>query len=115
MGSLAARAIAAGGLRADDAPNVPSVPVQIGTPGVVYHGHNEIGSRQSLILMFIAAIVVGAIVLLHVVRQRGKVLERRRQSRMAEAARPADIGSGIGDADPQHSDTARRSGLHRVT
>jgi len=68
-----------------------------------------------LILMLVAAIVVGAMVLLYVVWQRGKVLERRRLRRMAEAARPADLGSGIGDAEPHHPRTARRPGLHRVT
>ncbi|MFL6115821.1 MAG: hypothetical protein ACJ786_31400 [Catenulispora sp.] len=64
------------------------MPVQIGSTHAVHHGYAEIGSWQSLILMFIAAIVVGAVVLLYVVGQRGKVLERRRLRRMAEAPTP---------------------------
>lgn len=71
-----------------DAPSVPSGPVEIGTKGA-HPDHPEIGSWQALILMLTGMIVIGALVLLFVVRQRSKVLRRRRLRRMAEVARLA--------------------------
>jgi hypothetical protein len=72
------------GLAADSTPYVPSAPVQIGTSGP-RHGVPEVGSWQALIAMFAVVIVVGAAVLMFAVRQRTRVLERRRVRRMAEA------------------------------
>ncbi|GAA2057771.1 hypothetical protein GCM10009839_79150 [Catenulispora yoronensis] len=89
MGSLAVRVM--GAFVDDDDPGVPSGPVDIGTAGV-HHARNEIGSWQTLILMFISVIVVGAVVLLYVVRQRGRLVERRRLRRMAEAAKSSGQG-----------------------
>ena len=67
-----------------DVPAVPSVPVQIGTGGT-RQGHPQAASWQMLILMFVALIVLGTVVLLYVVWQRRKIVERRRLRRMAEA------------------------------
>jgi hypothetical protein len=67
-----------------DVPAVPSIPVQIGTGGP-HHGHPQAASWQMLILMFVALTLVGTAVLLFVVRQRRKAVERRRVRRMAEA------------------------------
>ena len=72
-------------LPTDDTPYVPSAPVQIGTSGP-RHGVPEVGSWQALIMMLAAAIVLGTVVLMFAVRQRMRVLERRRVRRMAEAA-----------------------------
>ncbi|NUP47146.1 MAG: hypothetical protein HOW97_07500 [Catenulispora sp.] len=98
-------AVTAAGFGDDDAPHAPSSPVQIGTGGVVHHARSEIGSWQTLILMFVGVVVVGAAVLMYVVRQRRKLLERRRLRRMAEVARlvGSDPGPGPGggvDASP---------------
>ena len=69
--------------------DTPSGPVEIGT-GVRHRHHAEIGSWQTLILMFVAAIGIGTAVLMYVVRQRRKLLERRRLRRLAEAAHYAE-------------------------
>lgn len=125
MGSLIVRAVSAVGmLGADGAPSTPSTPVQIGTPGA-RHGRPEMGSWQMLILMFISAIVLGTLVLMYVVRQRGKVLARRRVRRMAEYARlvEADVGSSPAPrpkshhphATPHHIRRARTPRRERVT
>lgn len=68
----------------DDTPYVPSAPVEIGTSGP-HHGVAEAGSWQVLIIMFGLVVLVGAAVLMYVVRQRTRLLERRRVRRMAEA------------------------------
>jgi len=89
MNPLIARAAAmvvvtVAGFGHDDVPAVPSIPVQIGTHGT-RHGHPQAASWQMLILMFVALIVLGTAVLLYVVRQRRKIVARRRMRRMAEA------------------------------
>ncbi|WP_194916196.1 hypothetical protein [Catenulispora rubra] len=71
------------GLAGDNTPYVPSAPVEIGTPGP-HHGVAEAGSWQGLIIMFGLVIVIGAAVLMYAVRQRTRLLERRRVRRMAE-------------------------------
>ncbi|MEY9930079.1 hypothetical protein ABH926_004721 [Catenulispora sp. GP43] len=73
------------GLAGDTTPYVPSAPVQIGTSGP-RHGAAEAGSWQGLLAMFALVLVLGAAVLLYVVRQRTRVLARRRVRRMGEAA-----------------------------
>ena len=72
------------GLAGDSTPYVPSAPVEIGTPGP-HHGVAEGGSWQGLIIMFGLVIVIGAAVLMYAVRQRARLLERRRVRRMADA------------------------------
>jgi len=72
------------GLAGDSTPYVPSAPVEIGTSGP-HHGVAEGGSWQALIIMFGLVIVIGAAVLMHAVRQRARLLERRRVRRMVEA------------------------------
>ena len=72
------------GLAGDNTPYVPSAPVEIGTPGP-HHGVAEAGSWQDLIVMFGLVIVIGAAVLMYAVRQRARLLERRRVRRMADA------------------------------
>ena len=72
------------GLAGDGTPYVPSAPVQIGT-SKARHAPPEVGSWQLLITMFAAVVVLGAVVLLFAVRQRTRVLRRRRVRRMAEA------------------------------
>jgi hypothetical protein len=99
-------------VRGNDTPSGPSGPVEIGTGGT-HHGHAEAGSWQTLILMFIAVILIGAAVLMYVVRQRRKLLERRRLRRIAEAARRADREP---HADPSASASASPSpDPHRAT
>ena len=99
MGSLMAGVPAAlhavVGLAGDTAPYVPSAPVQIGTSGP-RHGVAEAGSWQALLVMFGLMLVLGTAVLMYAVRQRTRVLERRRVRRMGEAvalmAAMADAG-----------------------
>lgn len=74
------------GLAGDGTPYTPSAPVQIGTSGRTHRAVAEAGSWQTLITMFAAVTVLGAVVLMYVVRQRTRVLRRRRLRRMAEAA-----------------------------
>ena len=74
------------GLAGDGTPYVPSAPVQIGTSGRPHHRVSEVGSWQALIAMFAVVILLGAVVLMFAVRQRTRVLARRRVRRMAEAA-----------------------------
>ncbi|GAA1968721.1 hypothetical protein [Catenulispora subtropica] len=91
MDSLIARAVEmVATVGNDGGPNAPSVPVDIGTPGA-RHGHAEIGSWRMLIVMIISTIVIGTAVLMYVVRQRHRLLERRRLRRMAEAATSAGM------------------------
>jgi hypothetical protein len=75
------------GLAGDSVPGVPSAPVQIGTPKA-HHRVAEAGSWQILLLMLVAVLVLGAAVLLVAVRQRTRVLKRRRVRRTSEAAVP---------------------------
>ena len=98
MGSLIAGALDSlgrpAGLAGDNTPYAPSAPVQIGTSGRPHHGVSEVGSWQTLIAMFTVAILLGAVVLMFAVRQRTRVLTRRRVRRMAEAvATPAEYES----------------------
>jgi hypothetical protein len=72
-----------------DVPKVPSTPVEIGT-GVTLHGHPQSGAWKILILMLVAAIVVGTVVLVYVVRQRRKHIERRQLRRLRPLRRTAD-------------------------
>jgi hypothetical protein len=138
MGSLIVRAVAAAmaavaGFGEAGAPDVPSSPVQVGT-GATPHRHTETASWRTLILMFISAIVVGTAVLMYVVRQRRRLLERRRLRRMADAARlaaagafatsdvgdsavspvvvAAPVGSPASDARPRHPATVPHHTLH---
>jgi hypothetical protein len=76
------------GLAGDSTPYVPSAPVQIGTSGRPHHSVSEVGSWQMLIAMFAVVIILGAVVLMFAVRQRTRVLKRRRVRRMAEAPAP---------------------------
>jgi hypothetical protein len=89
MGSLIAGALDSlglpAGLAGDGTPYVPSAPVQIGTSGRAHHNVSEVGSWQTLIAMFAVVILLGAVVLMFAVRQRTRVLKRRRVRRMAEA------------------------------
>ena len=89
MGSLISGILDALGIPADlagdNTPYVPSTPVQIGTPGP-RHGFSEAGSWQVLIVMLALVLFVGAAVLMFAVRERARVLERRRVRRMSEGA-----------------------------
>ncbi|MEZ0115919.1 hypothetical protein ABH920_009961 [Catenulispora sp. EB89] len=83
------------GLAGDNTPYVPSAPVEIGTPGP-HHGVAEAGSWQGLIIMFGLVIVLGAAVLMYAVRQRARLLERRRVRRMADARMAqAQVADGL--------------------
>ncbi|MEY9906586.1 hypothetical protein ABIA35_002806 [Catenulispora sp. MAP12-49] len=73
------------GLAGDTTPYVPSAPVQIGT-STPRHGAAEAGAWQVLLVLFALVLVLGAAVLMYVVRQRTRVLDRRRVRRMGEAA-----------------------------
>lgn len=112
-------AMVAAAIRGGDPPGTPSGPVEIGTGGT-HRSHAEIGSWQMLILMFVSAVVIGTAVLVYVVRQRRRVLERRRLRRMAEAVRPAehephaDIEARP-DATPASGFRAGPAGSERVT
>lgn len=68
-----------------DAPNVPSAPVEIGTSGT-RQAVSEVGSWQVLLLMFVGVLVLGAVVLMYAVRQRARLVERRRVRRMGDVA-----------------------------
>lgn len=96
MGSLIAGALDGlghvVGLAGDATPYVPSAPVQIGTSGP-RRGVAEAGSWQGLIVMFGLVLAIGAAVLMYAVRQRTRVLERRRVRRMAATV------ALMGDAD----------------
>jgi hypothetical protein len=87
------------GLIGDATPKVPSTPVEIGTSGP-RHNVSEAGSWQVLITMFALVLVLGAAVLMYAVRQRARVLERRRVRRMGEAvALVAAMGEAGGRAE----------------
>lgn len=108
MGSLIAGMLDAlgppSGLAGDTAPYVPSAPVEIGTPGM-RHGPAEIGSWQGLMVMFAVVLALGAVVLMYVVRQRTRLLARRRVRRMAQAVRPVAADGEVGAAAPKISAT----------
>src|SRR5689334_10566634 len=85
------------GLVGDTTPYVPSTPVEIGTSGV-HHNMGEARSWQVLLVMFAVVLGLGTAVLLYAVRQRTRVLERRRVRRMGETAALMAAMDGAGDA-----------------
>jgi hypothetical protein len=88
MGSLIAGMLTVLGTPAGlagDAPDVPSTPVEIGTSGT-RRAASEVGSWQVLLLMFVAVLVLGAVVLMYAARQRARLVERRRVRRMGDVA-----------------------------
>jgi|GEM_PF-2897667 len=105
------------GLAGDGTPYTPSTPVQIGTPGRTHHAVTEVGSWQTLITMFAVVVVLGAAVLMYVVRQRTRVLRRRRVRRMAEAAAAPAEYEGLATAHhtPHHTRHAGPPDPERVT
>lgn len=112
MVSLIAGALTALGLPAGpawNAPDVPSAPVEIGTSGTRQHV-SEAGSWQVLLVMFVLALVLGAVVLMYAVRQRARLVARRRVRRMGDvAAWVAALEDAGGPAAATVTPTATRS------
>ena len=109
MGSLIARTLL--GLAGDNTPFAPSTPVEVGTSGT-HHSVADTNSWQILIIMLFLVVVIGAAVLMYTVRQRSRLLERRRARRMAEAHA---IAHHAAHHTPHHTRPARPPGPERVT
>lgn len=96
------------GLAGDAAPYVPSAPVQIGTSGQ-HRGVGEAGSWQALLMMFAVVLILGTAVLMFAVRQRTRLLRRRRVRRMGEAAA---LMAATAEGDSHHPHPALATAHH---